>query len=158
MSTQNLISASIPDELKTAINEKITGLERDLGFVISLLPGDKRDYISVGNVMLPFLDLAYNTFKAHPEIMPGLFEKAEYEKDYKLTKDLALIGAKLAELNAAVQTTLHAVTSDAMVESLEVYASVLRNEDRVPGFDVTATDMRQFFKKKGKSKSPAEEK
>ncbi|MFH1194554.1 MAG: hypothetical protein V1720_02500 [bacterium] len=154
MSTQNLVSAELTQELKDSINTKLAGLKTDLNFVISLLPGDKRDYLSVGNVMLPFLDKAYEAAQAHPEILPAVFDKTEFEKDYKLTKDLAAIATQLAELNSSIQGTVHAVNSDTMVEALEVYATVQQNKDKVPGLDVTASELKAFFSRKTRKPKP----
>ncbi len=154
MSTQNLISASITPEQKAAIEEKLNGLKTDLGFVISMVTGERLEYIRIGNLMLPFLDKAHRVATAHPEILPGVFDKTEYDKDYQLTKDLFEIGSKIAELHSSVQATLFAANSDTMMESLEVYAFAQANEKKVPGLEVDVAEMRAFFKKGPKPPKP----
>jgi hypothetical protein len=147
MATQNLVSASISPELKTSIMAKLNGLKNDLGFVVSLLPQQKNEYLKVGNVMLPFLDKAYNAATAHPEILSSVFDKDEFIKDYQLTKELIPIANQLSELTSAVEATLYAANSDSMVEALEVYAAVQQNKDKVPGLDTVAAELKAFFKK-----------
>lgn len=159
MAAQNLISASISPELKNSIGGHLSGLKTDLGFVIQITPGEKREHLSVGNIMLPFLDKAYAILNSHPEIMPAIFDKEEFIRDYQLTKDLAPIASQLAEMAAAVNNTLHAANSDTFVESLEVYSAAMQNQDKVPGLDVLVAEMKEFFKrtrKKNSASNPAQ--
>ena len=150
MATQNLVSASISPELKASVLEKIITLKNDLNFVISMEPGAKREHLSVGNVMLPFLDKTHDVALAHPEILPGIFDKDEFMKDYQLTKDLTPIVQQLTELTSAIQDTLYAANSDTMVEALEIYAACQQHVDKVPGMDSIVSEMRSFFKKSRK--------
>jgi hypothetical protein len=152
MASQNLVSFSISPELKTAINTKIAGLKNDLSFAVSLTPEEKREYFAVGNVMLPFMDKAHDVVTAHPEILPGIFDKDEFLKDYQLTKDLTLIASQLTELSSAVNDTLYAANSDTMVESLEIYAAGQKNQDKIPGLAVLIAEMKEFFKKSKRHK------
>ena len=155
MALQNLVSASLTPEQKSSIITKLNDLKNDLGFVISLLPEEKKEYLKVGNVMLPLIEKAHDAITAHPEILPAVFDKEEFENDYKLTKDLLPIANQLAELASAVQATLFAANSDSMVETLEIYAAVQQHKDKVPGLDTVAAEMKEFFKKTRKPKTEA---
>lgn len=147
MATQNLVSAKLSPELKASIDQKLNGLKTDLNFLVSMVKGERNEYIKVGNIMLPFLDKAHGVAKAHPEILPAVFDKEEYENDYQLTKDFFEIGSTIAELNSSVQATLFAANSDTMVESLDVYAAAQVNQKKVPGLEVDVAEMKAFFKK-----------
>ncbi len=147
MATQNLVSAKLSPELKASIDQKLNGLKTDLNFLVSMVKGERNEYIKVGNIMIPFLDKAHGVSLAHPEILPAVFDKTEYENDYQLTKDLFEIGSAFAELNSSVQATLFAANSDTMVESLDVYASAQANQKKVPGLEVDIAEMKAFFKK-----------
>jgi hypothetical protein len=151
MGIQNLISAVIGSDLKTSVLTKLNSVKTDLNFLITMLPEQKNDYLKVGNVMLPFLDKIYSAAETHPEIMPAIFDKEEFKKDYQLTKDLAPIVNLLNELTSAVEATLYAANSDTMVEALEVYAAIQQNKDKVAGLDVIAADLKEFFKKSKKT-------
>ena len=155
MATQNLISAKFTPELKTSVLQKLSGLRTDLDFLISMVTGERNEYIKVGNIMLPFLDKAHNVATAHPEILPGVFDKEEYDSDYQLTKDLIPIAEQVAELNSSIQATLFAANSDTMVESLEVYAAAQQHQGKVPGLEVDVAEMKSFFKKTRKQKTEA---
>ncbi len=74
MAFQNLVSTAITPELKTSIMTKLNGLKTDLNFVVTLLPEEKKEYLRVGNVMLPLLDKAHDAAVTHPEILPGIFD------------------------------------------------------------------------------------
>jgi len=111
--------------------------------------------LKVGNVMLPFLEKAFNTVAEHPEILPSVFDKDEFIRDYQLTKDLVPISNLLNELTSAIENTLYAANSDCMVEALEVYAAVQQNKDKVPGLDVISAELKAFFKRSRKTAAPA---
>ena len=148
MALQNLVSAAINPELNTSIMGKLNGLKTDVsGFVIQILPENKNEYLKVGNIMLPFLDKVYNVARAHPEILPSIFDKEEFFRDYLLTKDLIPMANLLNELNASIQATLFAANSDTMMEGLEVYAAVQQHKDKVPGLETDAMELKEFFKK-----------
>jgi hypothetical protein len=157
MATQNLVSAVLTPELKNSIITKLTEVKTDLNFSVSFEPGEKKEYLSVGNVMLPFLDKAHGVITSHPEIMPAVFEKEEFLKDYQLSKDLVPILNQLTELASAVQNTLHAANSDAMVESLEIYTAAMQNVGKIPGMDVSVAEMKDFFKKGKKITNKAQQ-
>ena len=76
-----------------------------------------------------------------------MFNPDEFKKDYLLYKDLVMIADKVNELAASLDNTLTAVSSDAIVSALEVYAAVKQNSAKVPGLNVANTEMAQFFKK-----------
>jgi hypothetical protein len=155
MATQNLVSAVISPELKNSVLTKLSEIKNDLDFLVTLLAEKKNEYLKVGNAMLPFLDKAYNAAATHPEILPSIFDKEEYTKDYQLTKDLVPIVNAVSELKSSLENTLYAAGSDTMVESLEVYSVVQQNKDKVPGLDVVAAELKEFFKKSKKSSPPS---
>lgn len=71
----------------------------------------------------------------------------EFKKDYLLYKDFAPIASRISELAESAQKTVMALSSDTMVETLDIYRAVKQNADRVPGLKVVADDMAVFFAK-----------
>jgi len=108
--------------------------------------GDKAAF-KAGNAYLLFIDMAYQTMIAHPEILSGVFDKEEFQKDYALLSALRPIFNQINELAEGIQKTFMAVGSDAMIAALDVYSSVKQNKDKVPGLSVTADQMSEFFKR-----------
>ena len=152
---QNLISAALSAEDAAAIQKSLTEAKAKLSFLLSLQTEDIATLFKVGNAYLPFIEKAYQTVIAHPEILPAVFEKDEFLKDYNLLIALRPIFNQINELAESIQKTFMAVGSDAMVASLEIYSAVKQNKDKVPGLAVTADEMAVFFKKtKAKAAAP----
>lgn len=145
--SQNLISATLSGEDAASVQENLASAKSKLSFLLSLGKDDVVTLFKVGNAYLPFIDLAYQTVVSHPEILPAVFDKAEFLKDYELLKKLRPIFNQMNELAEAVQKTFMAVGSDTLVAALEVYDAVKQHKDKVPGLDATAADMAVFFKK-----------
>jgi uncharacterized protein YfkK (UPF0435 family) len=150
MPVQNLISATIPAETKEDILQKLAEIRTKLDFLLTLQPDEIQGLFKAGNAYAPFIEKAYNVVKAYPQIMAGVFDHEEFKKDYELVKDLTIITNYVLELADALSNTLMAANSDAMANSLEVYAAVKQNCDRVPGLNVVSEEMAGFFKKSRK--------
>lgn len=145
--SQNLISATLSAQDAAEVQQLLTDAKAKLSFLLSLQTDDVITLFKVGNVYLPFIDLAYQTTIAHPEILPGVFDKDEFIRDYMLLSALRPIFNQMNELLESLQKTFMAVGSDAMIEALEVYSAVKQNKDKVPGLAATAEQMAVFFKK-----------
>jgi hypothetical protein len=91
--------------------------------------------------------LAKQTADNHPEILPGVFDKVEFAKDYALYKNMQSVAQQIGQLNESVQKALIAVGSDSIDSALEVYATVKQNKDKVPGLSVAYEAMALFFKR-----------
>jgi hypothetical protein len=145
--SQNLITAILSAQDAAEVQQFLTQAKAKLSFLLSLQTDDVITLFKVGNAYLPFIDLAYETVVAHPEILPGVFDKDEFIRDYNLLSALRPIFNKVNELLESIQKTFTAVGSDAMVGALEVYTAVKQNKDKVPGLAATADQMSVFFKK-----------
>ena len=155
MASQNLISASLAAETKTDVLQKLSDIKAKLNFLLTLQPDQIMGLFKVGNGYAPFVEKAYNTINAHPQIMAGAFDTEEFKKDYTLSKDLTTIVNQIDQLADSLNNTLTAVNSDAMAGALEVYAAVKQNRDKVPGLNVVADEMSEFFKKAKKKGAAA---
>ncbi len=151
---QNLVSATLPAEKKTEIMQKLTEIKNDLNFLLSLQPEDIRSIFKAANGYAPFIEKAYNSVNDHPEILPAVFDKEEFIRDFQLSKDLTLIANQAEELAEGLEKTLMAINSDALTGALEVYAAVKQNRDKIAGLNVVAAEMAEFFKKTLKKPQP----
>lgn len=100
-----------------------------------------------GKEFVPFIDRCHGVVKSHPEILSGVFNMPEFDRDYQLAQDLGEAAEALAQLNEAVGHTLTAVRSDALVTALEVYSAVKSNESKVPGLNTVADTLGRYFQK-----------
>lgn len=147
MAAQNLVSAAISPEEKADILQKLSEIKETLSFLLSLMPEDIGKIMKAGNTYKQFIDKAYDAVTAHPEIMAGTFDLEEYKRDYALSEDILPIVNMVNELAESLENTSMAVNSDVMVGSLEVYAAVKANRKKVPGLNVVADELAEFFKK-----------
>jgi hypothetical protein len=152
--TQNLISATLSESDAAEVQQNLLVAKAKLNFLLSLQTEDVSTLFKVGNAYLPFIELAYQTAIAHPEILSGVFDKDEFFRDYSLLSSLRPIFNQITELAESIQKTFTAVGSDTLIAALEVYSAVKQNKDKVAGLAVTADTMAVFFKKtKSKTKT-----
>ena len=154
---QNLVSATLTEDTKNQILQKLAEIKSALAFLLSLQPKEVRSMFKPGNTFAPLIDKAYHVVVDHPEILPGVFDKEEFMRDYQLFKDLTPIDNQVNQLSESVSKTLMAISSDALNGTLEVYAAVKQNKDKVPGLNVVAEEMAEFFKKSGKKVTTPQE-
>ena len=145
--SQNLISANLPAEDAADVQQSLAAAKAKLSFLLSLQTEDVISLFKVGNAYLPFIDKAYQTMVAHPEIIPPVFNKDEFIQDYNLLSTLRPIFTQINELAESIRKIFTAVGSDALLAALEVYSAVKQNKDKVPGLAITADEMAVFFKK-----------
>jgi hypothetical protein len=155
MSSQNLISASLAAETKTEILKALAEIKTKLNFLLTLQPDEVKGLFKASNGFAPLIEKACNSVNDHPEIMPSVFNTAEFKKDYALSKDLTPIVNQINELADSLQNTLMAINSDALAGALEVYAAVKQNRDKVPGLNVVADEMAVFFQRAGRKSAPS---
>jgi len=151
--SQNLISATLSAGDAVAVQQNLSDAKSRLSFLLSLQTEDIVTLFKAGNAYLPFIDKAFQAMQAHPEIIPPVFNKEEFERDYQLLSALRPIFNQVNELAEGIQKTFQAVGSDSLVAALEVYSAVKLNKDKVPGLAATADEMAVFFKR-SKSKKP----
>ena len=148
MSKQNLVSGVLSPEALASINQSLSQVKEQLTFSISLSADEMRTLFKAGNGYKPFLDVAYTTATANPGILPGVFDREEYRRDYELSMALSPILSQLKELTESVNATLTALNSDLLTDSLDVYSAAKLHQDKVPGLKASVEEMAVFFKKK----------
>lgn len=155
MATQNLVSASITPEAKGAILDSLADVRSKLGFLLTLRSDEKAGIFKAGKEYGPFLAECHKVAKAHPDILPGVFNTAEFDRDYQLAQDVGAIADTLEQLAEGVSHTLTAGRSDALVAALDVYAAVKLNRDKVPGLGGVADNLGTYFKRSPKAAAKA---
>ena len=154
MARQNLVSAVLTEETKADVLSKLASVRKSLGFLLTLQPDQVQSLFKAGNGYAVFVEKAYNVVNDHPDILPRVFDTAEFKKDFELSKDLTPILDQINQLADSLRDTQTAVNSDAVTGALEVYQAVKLNKDRVPWLNVVAEEMSAFYRKAQK-KVPA---
>jgi hypothetical protein len=145
MTTQNLISATLADDTKNDILQKLTDIRSKLDFLITLDTAQVRSLFKAANGYAPFIEKAYAVSTAHPDILPAVLNVGEFQKDFALIQALTPIQIQVNELAESLRDTLLAANSDALAQSLEIYAAVKQHADKVPGLAVANSDLSVFF-------------
>ena len=147
MASQNVISASLSEGDKYDILQKLADIKSRLNFLITLDADQAKSLFKAGNGYAPFIEKAHAASKSHPDILPRVFSNDEFDKDHALIEALIPIQAQVNELAKSLQDTLVAANSDAMTESLEVYAAVKQHKDKVAGLEATYEELSVFFQR-----------
>ena len=145
MPIQNLVSATLSEESKAAILKDLDSIRKRLDFLTSLKTDDVKGLFKAGTAYAPLLEKAYLTVAEHPEMMSNLFSIEEFKKDYELYKALAPIQSQVEQLAESIGRTMIALSSDTLLETLEIYQTVKLNQNRLPGLTNVAEDMGAFF-------------
>ena len=145
MSTQNLISATLADDTKNDILQKLSDIRSKLDFLITLDTAQIRSLFKAANGYAPFIEKAYAISTSHPDILPAVLNLGEFQKDYALIQALTPIQIQVNELAESLRDTLLAANSDALSQSLEIYAAVKQHGDKVPGLAVVNEQLAAFF-------------
>lgn len=151
--SQNLISASLSATQKTEIHTLLGTVKSKLSFLKSFQPEDIVTIVKAGDNFYPLLGISHEVVNKHPEILAGVFDKEEFNKDYELYEALRSILLEINEIQESLKRTTIATSSDLMVATLEVYGSVKQNKDKVPGLNATYERMKVFFSR-SKRKDP----
>lgn len=77
MTAQNIISATLTNESKDGILQKLTEIRSELDFLITLDPEQTKTLFKAANGFTPFIGQAREVALEHPEILPGVFAAAE---------------------------------------------------------------------------------
>jgi len=144
---QNLISATLSADDAASVQQNLADARTRLSFLVNLLPSDVSSLLKMGNGYFPFIEKTYQVVIAHPEILPGVFDRDEFIRDYNLLSQIRPILNQINELAESIQKTNIAVGNDLMVAALDVYSAVKQNKNKVPGLAVTADELGEFFKK-----------
>ncbi|MFZ4455219.1 MAG: hypothetical protein ACOYOT_03270 [Bacteroidales bacterium] len=154
---QNLISATLSAADAAEVKQNLSAVAAKLTFLSTLQSADVSGLFKVGNAYLPFIDQIHEVVVTHPEILPAIFDKEEFLRDYDLFSAIRPILNQLNELGEGLQKSYTAAGSDTLVAALEVYSAVKQNKDKVPGLSVVNDNLAIFFKK-AKAKPEAQAK
>jgi hypothetical protein len=155
--SQNLISATLSAADAAEVKQNLSAVVAKLTFLSTLQTADVSSLFKVGNAYLPFIDQIHEVVVTHPEILPTIFDKEEFLRDYDLFSAIRPILNQVNELAEGLQKTYTAAGSDTLVAALEVYSAVKQNKDKVPGLSVVNDNLAIFFKK-AKAKPEAQAK
>jgi len=155
MPNDNLISATVTDEVKTQVLAKLQETRDLLPFLVKLDNHAKRGIATIGTEREAMDSTFSAEMAAHPELVPSFVKTEELARDRELRADLQEILQRCREVCEALEDTLHAAGSDVLLAYLSFYSNVKQAADRgVPGSDTLAANLGRFFPKRGGGTTP----
>ena len=133
------ISATVSDQAMAEIKGAIATIHAQLPFLINLTPDERRKRFKMGDKSLAFVRNSVTATQNNPDIVPGNFDIAEFNRDYQLTE--------------TVDDTLLAIGSESMASSLLVYDYAKTTSRHSPGIKSVADQLGERFKAVGKRRS-----
>jgi hypothetical protein len=121
MSTQNIVSATLTEAQKTAIQTAVQTILTNLPFAVDLSIQQRRDLVKAGDKSLAFLQACRELVNQNPGWLPATFPRQEFLGDIALFESLAAIQVLTLQLHEKVTDTRMSAGSDAMVAGLMLY-------------------------------------
>jgi|ERR1035437_4701751 hypothetical protein len=156
MSTQNLISASIPATVKTTLLGMGAQIRQLLPFLLAKTPADRQKGFKLGDGTLPFLQKALNYANQNPQMVPNYVLVPEWTKDTALATDLDQVLQSIEPVIQNINDTYQEAGVEALGSALAFYNAVkLAAANNVPGAQAIYDDLSSQFPGRAKKISAA---
>lgn len=121
MNTQNLVTGSITDEQKKAIQAGIQAILDAIPYGVDLSVQQRRDLVKAGDKSLAFIYRCRDIATENPAWLPPTFPRAELISDVALFDGIGVYINQLTQVLEKFSDTRMAAGSDAMVSALILY-------------------------------------
>lgn len=136
MPNENLISATVTDEVKTQVLAKLQETRDLLPFLMKLDNHANRGIATIGTEREAMDSTFSAEMAARPELVPSFVKTEELARDRELRADLQEILQRCREVCEVPEDTVHAAGSDVLLAYLSFSSNVKQAADRgVPGSD-----------------------
>ena len=152
MARQNQISAALSDTDKQTIFANLEAVKLLLPFLINLNEKDRKRLRKMGKNSLEYVMDCLTGAKAFPKLLAGDFDVAEFEKDATLTFTLSQLQVVVDALSEALNDSIMAAGSDAMVAADEVYDAMKKASGRDANVKTLVDKMAKRFAAQGNRK------
>jgi hypothetical protein len=122
MLNEKKISAVVDAATKQALIAQIENAKTALSFMVNLTYAERKRLFKMGPKSVAYVEECLRVARANPQILPTGFDLNEFGSDLQLVIDLRDILAALSPLYEAMQDTVLAAGSDAILAGNQVYA------------------------------------
>jgi hypothetical protein len=150
------ISATLSDADLQATRASLDAIRAKLPFLVSLTPKERQKLVKMGEKSVAFVQQCLQTVKDNPDLMPPTFNLQEFERDVDLASKLLSTLLIMQDLCAKLDDTLLAVGSEAMQQSLDVYAQVKLTAKRDARMKASFEQLATRYKGLGQRRKPTE--
>jgi hypothetical protein len=122
MLNEKKISAVVDAATKQALIAQIENAKTALSFMVNLTYAERKRLFKMGPKSVAYVEECLRVARANPQILPTGFDLNEFGSDLQLVIDLRDIFVVLEPFYEAMQDTIYAAGSDAMLTANRVYA------------------------------------
>jgi hypothetical protein len=154
MPRQNLISATVEDNVVTTVLNQIKEAQTALPFLLNLSKENRKNYRKMGPKSVDYVNDNLAGAKQFPKSLPQDFSIEEFSKDAILVKQLYPLLVATQSLEEALSDTILALGSDSMKEADEVYGYLKLAAKTDANAKTIVEQIGRRFKGQGKKKKP----
>lgn len=149
---QSLKNAELTSEAVAQINTKLEEIRGLIPFAVGLSAGEKMSNPALGSRRTKFVEVAVESARQYPEMLPAFLDATTFEGEYGLYKNLFTVHVAVQQLDRLVADTMHLAGNQVLAGAREFYNTVKRaSESNVPGATAVKANL-QIHYTQGKSK------
>jgi len=147
MTVENRISLKIDETKREGINNKITGLKKELSpMLVALSPNQKRDLPKIGEHLMNFVEEAVYAAEQNLSVVPPYLNLEEVRVDMNAWKYLHSVSKELEQLLSLLNDTATLSGSEAYSSMLSFYNFIKQaSKDGVPGAKPIYERLKHYF-------------
>ena len=140
------ISFELTGEAYGQISQGIRDLDSLLTFAVNLTPEERRNYSTMGDKSLAFVEKAVQYVDERPDLVPPYLDIPEFKKDLKLARQLKDLLIILDPVVEKISDSYLAAGADAFGAARKLYNYVkAASESGAPGSDSIAAELKKRF-------------
>jgi hypothetical protein len=152
MAIQN-IDASVSAADLQAIKDAFATIKQKLPFLVNLTNDERKTIVKTGSDSLTFVTKALSGAQANPNIFPGSFDRAAFQRDVDLFAVLTELTTLSNQVSEQIDDTRMAVGGEAFRQATQTYDYVKTAAKTEPGLKGLADELGERFKKGGSGSS-----
>ena len=140
-------------DVRKAITDAFDTLEKNLPFLISLTPDERKSLKYLGDRNKAFVERALEAAHTAPELLPRSVVLADLDRRVALLRALSPIQARLGVLAEQIEDTRNFLGDQLCERSLEMYR-YFKAAGRTEGMDELIDNIGQRFNGQGRKRKP----
>src|ERR1041385_5165049 len=143
------IDASVSAADLQAVKDAFATIKAKLPFLVNLTNEDRKTIAKTGSDSLTFVTKALSGAQANPNIFPGSFDRAAFQRDVDLFAVLTELTTLANQIAEQIDDTRMAVGGEAFRQATQSYHYVKEAAKTEPGLKGLADELGERFKRGG---------
>ena len=146
------ISHELTEEAYDQIAQSIRALDSLLPFAVNLTPDERKNYQTMGDKTIAFVEKAVQYTDERPELVPAYLDIPEFKKDLKLARQLKELLLMVDPVVEKISDSYLAAGVDAYEAARKMYSYIkAAAESGAPGTDSIAAELKKRYVRKKSS-------